>query len=142
MSAMDVAKEVHIANTNGWATNGHRCLHYLMKNKIVPDRIILLSDMQCWTTGGYGLSGIRGGNMADEWRRFTTLGGGKNTWFHCVNLHGYGDSVVEETTKNVNLVGGFSEKILGMLLEAEGIPTGRSEEDRPVPAIDQIRERF
>ena len=142
MSVIDVAKAVAKANTSGMATNGHLCLHYLMKNKMVPDRVILLSDMQCWNYGGFGNFGGRSGNVADEWKRFTTVGGGKNSWLHCIDLRGYGDSVVENGTKNVNLVGGFSEKIFSMLLEAEGVITKNDEEGKPALAIDQIRERF
>ena len=105
----------------------------MQHNDIHPDRVIVLSDMQCWNDG-YG--GYSDGNFADAWAKFKR--GNKDCWLHSVNLLGYGDSMTQEQTSKdkVNFVGGFSEKILNHLLVTEGV------ESEAIPTLDQIREQF
>jgi len=136
-SVMEMVKKLANANTNGCSTNGHLCFEYLIRKNAHPDRIILLSDMQCWTDGyGYGYGGSSS-NVADAWQRYKRSKQSANTWLHSVNLHGYGDSIVDEKKEKVNLVGGFSEKIIQMLLQTEGV---MAEEE--IPTIEQIRQKF
>lgn len=133
-SVMEMVKKLAQANTNGCSTNGHLCFEYLIKKNAHPDRIILLSDMQCWTdNAGWGYSG----NVADVWQRYKRSKQSAKTWLHSVNLQGYGDSVVDAKNEKVNLVGSFSEKIIQMLLQTEGV---MAEEE--IPTIEQIRQKF
>ena len=129
-TAIEISKRLSKADTKGLSTNGHLCIKWMERQKIKPDRVILLSDMQCWTDG-YGYNG----NVADAWHRFAKSN--KQSWLHCVNLNGYGDSVVEETKDKVNLVGGFSEKIAQMLLTTEGVIA-----EEALPTLDQIRAKW
>ena len=131
---IDIAKKLEKADTKGCSTNAHLCVRWMAKNKINPDRVIILSDMQCWNDG-YGYSE---GSLNSEWQKFKHTH--QNCWLHSVNLAGYGDTPVKEDTKKVNLVGGFSEKIFGMLLETEGVVA--KEETKPVPTIEQIRSKW
>jgi len=103
-------------------------VQWLSKQDVKPDRVILVSDMQCWNDG------YCRGNFADEWYRYKKHY--KNTWLHSVNVNGYGDSVVMESDDKVNLVGAFSEKIMHMLLTTEG-----AWQDA-VPTVEQIRENW
>jgi len=64
----------------------------------------------------------------------------KDTWLHCVHLNGYGDTVVDEGS-HVNQVAGFSEKVFGMLLKAEGSSGAVDVNDNDgVPTVEQIRQ--
>ena len=129
---LDFVSKLTNADTKGWSTNTHRCVEWMTRNKISPDRVIVLSDMQCWNDGyGYGNE-----NFANAWSKFKR--GNKDCWLHSVNLLGYGDSMTQEQTskEKVNLVGGFSEKILNHLLVTEGV------ESEAIPTLDQIREKF
>jgi len=126
------------AETNGCSTNTHRCAQWLMKNGIAADRVIILSDMQCWDSRSAGsrrgLWGYSDQSFADEWFKYKKSN--KDTWLHCVNLNGYGDSMVDDKSDKVNLVGAFSEKIISMLLVTEGVMTDA------VPTLEQLREKW
>jgi len=126
---MGIANKVRFADTKGMSTNGHRCIEWLMQNGIVPDRVVILSDMQCWNDC-WGSE-----NVADAWQKFKRQPGAKDTWIHCVHLNGYGDNPVKSGGDRVNLVSGFSEKVVTMLLQSEGAFAPKE-----VPTVDQVRE--
>lgn len=128
---MEFVQKISEADTKGCSTNGYRCAQWLMSEKIKADRVILLSDMQCWDTRGGGW-GRNYDSLADEWFKYKKTN--ENCWLHCVNVNGYGDSVVDEKSDKVNLVGAFSEKIINMLLVTEGVDVGEA-----LPSLEQIR---
>jgi hypothetical protein len=132
-TVLGIAEKVANTNIGGCATNGHRCIEWLMANNIMPDRVIFLSDMQMWNAGGLGQEGC----LADAWAKYLKQGGkAKETWLHTVHVNGYGDSVVDEGGR-VNLVAGFSEKVFTMLLQAEGLAGATA-----IPTVEQIREKW
>jgi hypothetical protein len=109
-----------------------------------PDRVVLLSDQQCYEEAGlFGgprtMSDLwaRFKNMADLWARFKKTS--PNTWLHSIHLNGSGDTPID-TDNRVNLVGGFSEKVVTMLLQAEGVlaKTGQA----ALPTVEQVREKW
>lgn len=128
-SSIDIAKRIISADTKGMSTNGYRCIQEVIAKAAKPDRIIIFTDMQVYGEG----------SMNGEWRKL--LASSKNTWLHVVNLNGYGDTGVKEGN-NVNLVGGFSEKIIPSLIKAEGGVSEDREEVAPTTTIEQIREKF
>lgn len=115
------------ADTCGWCTNAHKIPLWLDANSVSPDRVIVVSDMQCWNSEGSTC-------MADNWDRYSKKN--KKVWLHSVNVCGYGDSMVKDG-RRVNLVGSFSEKIMTMLLAAEGLLTGDA-----LSTIEQIRSKY
>lgn len=129
-TVIDTAYKVQHANTNGMSTNAYLIPQFLEENGYKPDRVIVLSDMQCWDSTGYGYS------LCDNWKHLQKFA--PNCWLHSVHLNGYGDTPVQEGEK-VNLVGSFSEKIFNTFLETEGILT---KEERLVPTLEQIRRDF
>jgi len=88
------------------STNAYRCIEWLIENNIFPDRVIILSDMQCWDDTGFGNN-----NLQKFWNKYQKSGG-KNVWLHSVHLNGYGDSPFDTKGKKLNKVSGFSEKII------------------------------
>lgn len=137
------------ASTNvGHATNTHKVLELMIQNKIKADRLILFSDMQCYnsTTSPESFAG-----SVAKYR--TALN--PNLVVHSVDLAGYGTASLSTSDPRVNLVSGFSEKILRTVGEFErGLATavpptssGASaaasiEPARPNATIDDIRARF
>jgi hypothetical protein len=138
-TVIGVADKVRNANTRGMATNAHLCIKWLEEQNAKFDRVIILSDMQCWNSGG---SYYSDGNLADAWQNFAKKN--PDCWLHSVHLNGYGDSPVDPRNPKVNLISGFSEKIFGMLLETEGASSSESQTERAkgLPTVDQIRENW
>jgi len=132
-----IAKNVDEADTRGMATNGHLCIREVIDNIPNVDRIIILSDMQCWNDSYWGVR--RGDTMANEWKKLHQHN--KGCWLHSVHLNGYGDTPIDVQDK-VNLVGGFSEKIFQILLTAEGVATETEDEPQVVTTLEQIRDEF
>jgi hypothetical protein len=127
MTMMNIAKNV---GNHGGATNTHKVIQKLISEKNVPDRLIILSDGQAWNSG-WGSE-----NCADEWKKFKRIEGAKETWLHSINVMGYGDTPFCEKDNRLNLLGGFNESVLAMMLKAEGV----GGED--VPPMDYIRSNF
>lgn len=94
----------------GASTNGHLPIQYLLENKIFVDRIVMLSDNQvnpCLRNAQ---------SMLDEYRRKVN----PNVWVHAVDLMGAGTQ--QFIGKNVNLITGWSEKVLDFIMLAEQGP--------------------
>lgn len=125
-TVIGIVRKVAVANTKGMDTNGYRCLEWLGEQKHRADRVILLSDMQCWNSYGDDRS------IANEWQKYKRQN--SNAWLHSVHINGYGDNPVDPNNKDVNLVSGFSEKIFSMLLQTEGVLP-----EDALPTVEQIR---
>jgi hypothetical protein len=136
-TVISVADKVASADTHGHNTNGHRCVQWLVEQGITPDRVIFLSDMQMWNSSSCNSDGYCVADVWDQYARQSKEAA--KTWLHCVHLNGYGDSVVDEGDR-VNQIGGFSEKVFGMLAQTEGLAEGEDEEETPIPTIEQIRQ--
>jgi hypothetical protein len=135
------------------STNTHLCFDWLMKQDIVADRIILLSDMQAWYSGGgYWGSYNESRNVAIGWEQYKRMCGKVKPWMHSVHLNGYGDNPTPVKDPHVNLISGFSENIIRMLLNTEaGMTDARAvaqvlsgeelepEAPKDLPTIEQIR---
>jgi len=75
--------------------------------------------------------------FADAWAKYRKSSkAAAETWLHLVHLSGYGDAPVDAGDR-VNQIGGFSEKIFSMMLQAEGIGGTVA-----LPTVDQVREKW
>lgn len=133
-TVLGIADKVGEANTHGCSTNTHRCIEWLVREGLTPDRVIFLSDMQAWTDGSCN---DQNKCVADEWPKYLRQGGkAKDTWVHCIHLNGYGDSMMDAGAR-VNQVAGFSEKVFTMLSVVEGLGGASA-----VPTVEQIRAKW
>jgi hypothetical protein len=138
------------ASTNvGHATNTHRVLELMLAQKLVVDRLIVLSDMQCYDSSG-GSSTFSAAVAKYREKLNPAL------FVHSIDLVGYGKSALSASDPRVNLVSGFSEKILRTVVDFElayeqaAAPAGASsgvyrtaEPATPVAStLDDIRARF
>lgn len=115
-SALTIAKK--IIDERGGATNAHLAIEYLQKHGIQVDRIIMLSDMQCWDTDGYLGHATHGTppvqSALAKYRKTVN----KDVWFHSVNLAGTTSSPVKSGEK-VAMYSGFSEQLLSLIAKVE-----------------------
>jgi hypothetical protein len=100
-------------NTNvGHSTNAYLAIQHLLDNKVKVDRIIILSDMQV-----YGLSSwtIKS-DLAPLFSKYRKEINPK-CWLHSIDLAGYGTTPV--VGENVNLIAGWSDKVLNYISAVE-----------------------
>jgi hypothetical protein len=106
-----------IRNTNvGQSTNAHLPIIDITEKMAVYDRIILLSDMQCYDD--YGVIGSlfkRGSSSVAEAFLDYQKKVNQNVYLHSVDLTGYGTILLPENTRNVSQIGGWSEKIFDFI---------------------------
>jgi len=100
----------------GGATNAFLPVRYLREQKIRVDRIILISDMQCYdsarrsTFWGDG----RGSSLAEELRKYRSSVN-PQVFMHSVDLSGYGTAQFPPSERNVALLAGWSDRALELL---------------------------
>jgi 60 kDa SS-A/Ro ribonucleoprotein len=115
----------------GHSTDAWKVIQYLIDNKIDADRIIVLSDMQCYNS--YGHSGVA--QLLTQYRREYRDG----CYAHFFDLRGYGTKQ-DAPNKLTNVVAGFSEKIFNQILLFEGIDGVNG--SKSIPSIEYIRENY
>jgi hypothetical protein len=113
-------------------TYGAKCIEWLMSKNIAVDRIVIMSDQQCYEDSS-------GATMADLWKKYRKLH--PEAWMHSIHLNGSGDTPIKEGD-HVNLIGGFSEKVITMLLQAESAGPTASKVAKALPTVEQIRAKW
>jgi|WetSurMetagenome_2_1015567.scaffolds.fasta_scaffold13707_4 60 kDa SS-A/Ro ribonucleoprotein len=99
-------------NVNGGGTDITLPIQYLLQNKIFVDRIILFSDNEInsgWNSsyGGWlRKSSIPCQLLVEQYKNTIN----PNIWVHAIDLQGYGTQQFKG--KNVNIMAGWSEKVL------------------------------
>ncbi len=99
------AKDTISRTSVGSSTYAHKVLEWLNHERIKVDRIILFSDMQCYTESGWGTP-----SLSPLFTKYQSTVN-KNCMFYSMDLSGYGTVQVPES-KNVCLIGGWSERVL------------------------------
>jgi hypothetical protein len=125
-----------IMNTNvGHATYAHLPMRYITDKKEKYDRIILLSDMQCYSESN--LYVLNASSALGEALKLYQHKVNPKVFFHSIDLQGYGNSKVDTKDKRVHLLGGWSENVFNLIKTFEGIEEGIS-----VPTIEELRKRY
>lgn len=98
-------KNCHVGHsTNAWAT-----IDLMIRQKIKVDRVVLLSDMQCYASNAY----YYGASLQERWNDYLkTIN--PEAKLYSVDLAGYGGSQFALGTQGVVTMAGFSDKILGL----------------------------
>ena len=117
----------------------------LIDRNVHADRIVLLSDLCCYTQGdvncGYDLKKYLGSSKAtiqsllDLYRQRVNPA----VRVYSVNLAGYGQSQVRPDGAGVHLLSGWSEKLVGLIRDLE---SGCERQEAPVPAIEVLRAKY
>jgi len=120
----------------GHSTNAWTVFDHLIRHKICVDRIIVLSDMQCYDTVGFWGGGRSVAEYLKKYRREFN----SNCYAHFFDLRGYGTRQTPSKNSLDNVVAGFSEKIFDQVLIHEGVET--ADGSAPLPSLAWIRENF
>ncbi len=91
----------------GYSTNGYKVIEYLLKNKMSVDRIMIFTDCQMWDSNG----GDR--NFASTFIKYQRMN--PNVKLYLFDLSGYGNISVPQNTKNVCVIGGWSDRIFDFI---------------------------
>jgi 60 kDa SS-A/Ro ribonucleoprotein len=113
MRLLDAAEKISSTDVGG-STYAYKGIEYLHNNAITIDRIILLSDMQCYNEAdaGYYVYGTDEGNSLYKWlTTYRRSPVGKNATLISIDLRGYGTTQFPEHSRGVALVAGWSDRI-------------------------------
>lgn len=128
-----------ILTTNvGGATHAYKPIYDAIEKGIRADRMVLLSDLQCYAEHDrYSYSILGRGNSGESVASGFTEYRNKlnpNAWLHSVNLNAHDVTSQVPSGQRVNLMSGFSDKILASFIEAEG--------GTEIPTLEYIRSNF
>lgn len=96
----------------GGGTNMYLPFAKIIEDKVNADRIIILSDNECNSGGGW-LFRKPVQSIANEYRKQT----GNDIWVHAIDLQGYGTQQFHGA--KTNIIAGWSEKVLDFIKLAE-----------------------
>ena len=103
----------------GGSTYAHLIPEYLIKEKIKVDRVILLSDMQCYSNRNDSFFG--GSSISAGWKQYTKMINTEAV-LYSIDLAGYGTLQFPASTKNVVKIAGWSDKIFNFIGRYEAGP--------------------
>jgi hypothetical protein len=112
----------------GHSTYLYKAINYLLKNKIKVDRVIVFSDMQAYTDAGYGFYNSEESTSAAKVFAKYRKQVNPDCWMHSIDLSGYGDT--QFAGNKVNLIAGWSDKVLGFIKTVEAGEEGLIERVR------------
>ncbi len=126
----------------GYSTNGYKVIDYLLENDIKVDRIMIFTDCQMWDSDGsgrvrsrYSIFGGRGDDVSFSERFIQYQRKYPGVKLYCFDLSGYGNVMIPQNTKNVCLIGGFSDKVFDFISVFEEIGDGNT----PIKKIKDIK---
>lgn len=113
----------------GYSTNGYKVIEYLLDNDIKVDRIMVFTDCQMWDSDNrmyWGRNILPGGrdiSFAERFLRYQRLY--PEVKLYTFDLSGYGNVMIPQNTKNVCLVGGWSDRIFDFVQAFEELGDGK-----------------
>jgi len=127
----------------GYSTNGYKVIEYLLENDIKVDRIMIFTDCQMWDSEGSGIMrsrysmfgrGSDGVSFAERFYQYQRRY--PDVKLYCFDLSGYGNIMVPEGTRNICLIGGWSDRVFDFISAFEGIGDANF---TPIKKIKEIR---
>jgi len=108
----------------GYATNAFLALHYLLQNDIKVDRILLFSDMQCYSTytRGWQSFNFRGDSLVEQFEAYKRQVNPR-VKLYSFDLTGYGTVQFPQSDPNVVLLAGWSDRVLEFISKYEKFGT-------------------
>ena len=146
-SVITIMKKLAKADTKGWSTDAYKVINHLIKKKIKVDRIVLLSDMQCYGTRSVGEKLI-------EYRRKIN----PKCVLHSVHLNGH-DNTTQAPRNGKgkelnNIISGFHQNMFAQLVNFENpttpgiqtadddVPEAAVQTPQVIPTMAYIRENY
>jgi 60 kDa SS-A/Ro ribonucleoprotein len=126
----------------GYSTNGYKVIEYLLENDIKVDRIMIFTDCQMWDSEGSGrvrsrhsLFGRRDDDVSFSEKFIQYQRKYPGVKLYCFDLSGYGNVMIPQETKNVCLIGGWSDKVFDFIEAFESVGDGNA----PIKKIKEIK---
>src|SRR3990167_4544812 len=126
----------------GYSTNGYKVIEYLLENDIKVDRIMIFTDCQMWDSEGSGRVRFRSSLFG---RRYEEISFSERfiqyqrkypgVKLYCFDLSGYGNVIIPQETKNVCLIGGWSDRVFDFISAFEEVGDGNT----PIKKIKEIK---
>lgn len=98
----------------GGSTNAHLAIAHLIEQRKVVDRVLILSDMQTYHYGGWGVPST---SVAQQWQEYKRIA--PKARLYCLNLNGYGVGNMPEDEPGVMQLTGWSEGIFEFIAMSE-----------------------
>lgn len=132
----------------GYSTNGYKVIEYLLENDIKVDRIMIFTDCQMWDSEGsgrvrsrYSFFGRRDDDVdvsfSERFIQYQRKYPGVK--LYCFDLSGYGNVMIPQETKNVCLIGGWSDKVFDFISVFEEVGVGDRDGNTPIKKIKEIK---
>ncbi len=100
------------ANTNGMATNAYKVVNWMIENDVQADRLIVISDMQCYDSIGWGINEKTTlAEMVAKYRHTVNA----DLKVYCVDLLGYGTTQLPPDDSGSVLIAGWTEQIFRLI---------------------------
>ncbi len=126
----------------GYSTNGYKVIDYLLENDIKVDRIMIFTDCQMWDSEGsgrvrnrYSFFGRRDDDVSFSEKFIQYQRKYPGVKLYCFDMSGYGNVSIPQNTKNVCLIGGWSDKVFDYISAFEEIGDGNT----PIKKIKEIK---
>jgi hypothetical protein len=122
-------------------------LHDVTQRKVWIDRILLISDLCCYTQGdincGYDMSRYFGAratvqSMVDQYRRAVN----PQVFVYSINLNGHEQSQLRPGGERTHLLSGWSEQVFRMARDLEAGAANRPTQAAAMPTIETLRVRY
>ncbi len=130
----------------GYSTNGYKVIEYLLENDIKVDRIMIFTDCQMWDSEGsgrvrsrYSFFGRRDDYVSFSERFIQYQRKYPGVKLYCFDLSGYGNVMIPQETKNVCLIGGWSDKVFDFISVFEEVGVGDRDGNTPIKKIKEIK---
>jgi 60 kDa SS-A/Ro ribonucleoprotein len=123
---MNVDKLKRLEGKVGHSTNGYLAIEYLIRNKLMADKVMMFTDCQLWDS--YEFWNDRG--IDSYWHEYKKIN--PKAELYLFDMAGYGDTPISIQEPGVYLIAGWSEKIFDIL---EAIKNGGN----ALNEIDKIR---
>lgn len=137
INTLQAMKVLRDADTRGWGTEAWKVVRYLIDQNLKMDRIIILSDMMCYSTGPDNVAG-----ELLRYRRSISPG----CFFHTVNLDSQDATTIAPINELTFSYSGFHPAIFGHFLVNEQGTQVVSDKSDPVqqslPSLQYIRDNF
>jgi hypothetical protein len=109
-----------LSNEVGWSTNGYKILDYVVKNKVMVDKLMVFTDMELWNDDSDFLYEGERGLMPKLWNQYKKIN--PTAKLYLFDLAGYGETPLR-VEGDVYFIAGWSDKIFNIL---EAIDKGSS----------------
>jgi hypothetical protein len=141
---MQIVEKMQTASRGmGYSTNAYLAIKWLLgqagshlltaSKRQSVDRIVVVSDMNCYNDNGYGGESLVG--LLAQYRAEVN----RDVFYYSVNLMGGAQAQMDPQNAKTLLLSGFSEKVFSLFQQFE---SGEQKTEVSLPTIAELRRRY